>query len=187
MTATLSLVFFLSGVLPIVTAFRQWRRNVLVHCRMKRANEIDPEATFAPKSWGPNWPIVGFFLDHLSQIFWILTIVVSTLCVSATKKMQNNYSDLLSLWPFFLVRLPSHIHCRTCIKWSCDQFGGRSLKNIFLNVFGKRFSSLEYAACFYSYRVPLVVVEMRNALLNSCDDFSSRYFARSSSTLETFH
>lgn len=134
---------------------------------------------------GPSW--VFFFLDHLSQIFWILTIVVSTLCVSATKKMQNNYSDLLSLWPFFLVCLPSHIHCRTCIKWSCDQFGGRSLKNIFLNVFGKRFSSPEYAACFYSYRVPLVVVEMRYALLNSCDDFSSRYFARSSSTLETFH
>ena len=39
-------------------------------------------------------------------------------------------------------------------------------------------STPEYAAYFCSYQVPTVVVELRDALLDSGDNFSSRYFAK---------
>ena len=48
-----------------------------------------------------------------------------------------------------------------------------------LNVLGRRLSTPEYATYLCPYQVPIVVVELRNAFLDSGDNFSSWYFARS--------
>ena len=42
-----------------------------------------------------------------------------------------------------------------------------------MNVFGGRFSTPEYAAYFCSYQMPTIVVELRDTLLNSSDNFGS--------------
>lgn len=68
-------------------------------------------------------------LNYLSQIFWPQTIVVSTLCISATKKVQNNHWSF-KFMTFILVCLPSHIQCRTCIEWRCDHYGSKRHKHL---------------------------------------------------------
>ena len=54
----------------------------------------------------------------------------------------------------------------------------KPIENILLNVFGRRFSTPDYTAHFCSYQVPTVVFESRDVLLDSGDNFSSRYFAK---------
>ena len=47
------------------------------------------------------------------------------------------------------------------------------IENILMNVFGGRFSTPEYAAYFCSYQMHTIVVELRDTLLNSSDNFGS--------------
>lgn len=99
---------FLSGVLLVVTAFRQWRRNVLVHYKMERAKFIHKPHRY--QSLEGLFGLPRVVLNYLSQIFWPLTIVVSTLCI--------------------FVCLPSHIQCHTCIEWNCDHYGSKRHKHL---------------------------------------------------------
>lgn len=119
---------FLSGVLLVVTAFRQWRRNVLVHYKMERAKFVHKPHRY--QSLEGLFGLPRVVLNYLSQIFWPLTIVVSTLCI--------------------FVCLPSHIQCHTCIDevvtimevrgtstWVCclllrSVYGRRSVEKRFL-------------------------------------------------------
>ena len=99
------------------------------------------------------------------------------MCTFVIKQRQSFVTILLFVHNHYTITLVSRKYKPVRILFKSY----KCTENILLTVSRKRFSMPEYAPYFYSYQVPLVIIELRNALLNSSDNFSWQYFARSNS------